>query len=195
MKTLLRITLAVTVLISLSFIPKSKKTIILDVGHGGMDLGSIHDGLSEKDIVLSIAKKVQDLNSDKKLDIILTRDVDHFVSLNDRVQFANGKTPDFLLSLHANYTSKADVNGFKIYVKENFLTDESLLFANAIEYEYPSEIEKRATKTARFHVLKNSTCPAALLEVGFLSNENDRNYLLSEEGQWEIAKAIYKALK
>ena len=189
------ISLTSALLLSIAFIPKKNKTIILDVGHGGMDRGSIHNDLSEKDIVLSIAKKVQELNSDKKLDIILTRDLDHFVSLNDRVKFANGKAPDFLLSLHANYTSKSDVNGFEIYVKENFLTDESLQFASAIEYEYPSEIEKRRVTVANFTVLKNSKCPSAVLEMGFMSNESDRNYLISEEGQWEIAEAIYKALK
>jgi len=195
MKNILQITAVAALLILVSFAPKNKKTVILDVGHGGIDRGCIHNDLSEKDIVLSIAKKVQDLNSDKKLNLILTRDVDHFVSLDDRVNLANENTPDFLLSLHANYIGKTDVNGFEIYVKENALTEESLGLANAIENTYPKQIKKRKVTVANFTVLKNSKCPSALLELGFMSNESDRNYLLSEEGQWEIAAAIYNAIK
>lgn len=195
MKNILQITAVAALLILVSFAPKNKKTVILDVGHGGIDRGCIHNDLSEKDIVLSIAKKVQDLNSNKKLNLILSRDVDHFVSLDDRVNLANDNTPDFLLSLHANYIGKTDVNGFEIYVKENALTEESLGLANAIENTYPKQIKKRKVTVANFTVLKNSKCPSALLELGFMSNESDRNYLLSEEGQWEIAAAIYNAIK
>ena len=104
MKNILQIIAVATFLILVSFTPKNKKTVILDVGHGGTDRGSIHNELSEKDIVLSIAKKVQDLNKDKQLNLILTRDIDHFVSLNNRVNLANEKAADLLLSLHANYT-------------------------------------------------------------------------------------------
>ena len=195
MKNILQITAVAALLILVSFAPKNKKTVILDVGHGGIDRGCIHNDLSEKDIVLSIAKKVQDLNSNKKLNLILSRDVDHFVSLDDRVNLANENTPDFLLSLHANYIGKTDVNGFEIYVKENALTEESLGLANAIENTYPKQIKKRKVTVANFTVLKNSKCPSALLELGFMSNEGDRNYLTSEEGQWEIAAAIYNAIK
>jgi N-acetylmuramoyl-L-alanine amidase len=195
MKNILQITAVAALLILVSFAPKNKKTVILDVGHGGIDRGCIHNDLSEKDIVLSIAKKVQDLNSNKKLNLILSRDVDHFVSLDDRVNLANDNTPDFLLSLHANYIGKTDVNGFEIYVKENALTEESLGLANAIENTYPKQIKKRKVTVANFTVLKNSKCPSALLELGFMSNEGDRNYLTSEEGQWEIAAAIYNAIK
>jgi len=195
MKNILQIIAVATFLILVSFTPKNKKTVILDVGHGGTDRGSIHNELSEKDIVLSIAKKVQDLNKDKQLNLILTRDIDHFVSLNNRVNLANEKAADLLLSLHANYTGKTDVSGFEIFIKENALTEESLALAKAIETTYPDQIKKRKVTVANFTVLKNSECPSALLELGFMSNESDRNYLTSEDGQWEIAQAIYRAIK
>ena len=195
MKNILQIIAVATFLILVSFTPKNKKTVILDVGHGGTDRGSIHNELSEKDIVLSIAKKVQDLNKDKQLNLILTRDIDHFVSLNNRVNLANEKAADLLLSLHANYTGKTDVSGFEIFIKENALTEESLALAKAIETTYPDQIKKRKVTVANITVLKNSECPSALLELGFMSNESDRNYLTSEDGQWEIAQAIYRAIK
>ena len=165
MKNILQIIAVATFLILVSFTPKNKKTVILDVGHGGTDRGSIHNELSEKDIVLSIAKKVQDLNKDKKLNLILTRDINHFVSLNNRVNLANEKAADLLLSLHANYTGKTDVSGFEIFIKENALTEESFALAKAIETTYPDQIKKRKVTVANFTVLKNSECPSALLEL------------------------------
>ena len=195
MKNILQIIAVATFLILVSFTPKNKKTVILDVGHGGTDRGSIHNELSEKDIVLSIAKKVQDLNKYKQLNLILTRDIDHFVSLNNRVNLANEKAAYLLLSLHANYTGKTDVSGFEIFIKENALTEESLALAKAIETTYPDQIKKRKVTVANFTVLKNSECPSALLELGFMINDSDRNYLTSEDGQWEIAQAIYRAIK
>lgn len=195
MKKLLQFTIALTILITLGFVPKNKKTVILDVAHGGKDLGVTNNELSEKDIVLRIAKKVQLLNKDGELEIILTREIDHYISLNDRVDLANNQVPALLLSLHANNSPKTDVNGFEIYIKENSLTEESLLIAEVIANEYPSQIRERKITAANFTVLKNSNCPSALLEIGFMSNENDRNYMLSEEGQWEIAEAIYNSIR
>lgn len=195
MKRVAIISFIASVLFCLSFIPKAKKVIVIDVGHGGIDRGSIHGELSEKDIVLEIAQKVQELNSSGKLDIILTREIDHFVELEERVNFANRQTPSFFLSLHTNYAAKDTISGFEIYVKNNSLAEQSMKMASAIEREYPNQIQKRQITTANFHVLKKSNCPSVLLELGFLSNENDRNYLLSEAGQWEIAAAIYNAVK
>ena len=89
MKRFAIISFTASVLFCLSFIPKEKKVVIIDVGHGGKDRGSIHGELSEKDIVLEIDQKIQDLNSSEKLEIILTREIDHFIELEERVNFAN----------------------------------------------------------------------------------------------------------
>ncbi len=129
-------------LISVAFVPKAKKIVVIDVSYGGIDKGLIHDSMLEKDIVLSIANKVQELNSKGKLEIILTRPTDLFISLNDRVEFINSQAPSFLLSLHANYSDKTDVNGFELFVKENFLTEESFQIATLLENQYPQEIRK-----------------------------------------------------
>ena len=145
--------------------------------------------------MLEIDQKIQDLNSSEKLEIILTREIDHFIELEERVNFANQQTPSFFLSLHANYSTKDNISGFEIYAKDNSLLEQSMKMASAIEREYPNQIQKRQITTANFHVLKKSNCPSALLELGFLSNEGDRNYLLSEAGQWKIAEAIYKAIQ
>ena len=195
MKRVTLLSILGSLLICLSFIPKAKKIVVIDVSHGGMDRGSIHDNILEKDIVLSIANKVQELNRNGKIEIILTRQTDLFISLTDRVKFINSQTPSFLLSLHANFSGKRDVNGFELFVKENFMTEESLQMATLLENQYPKEIRKRNISAGNFHLLKNSNRPSALLELGFLSNANDRNYLLSDKGQWEIAEAIYNTIR
>lgn len=195
MKKISLLSFIIILLIGTAFIPKSKKVVILDVSHGGHDAGVMIEGLNEKDITLSIAQKVQELNSDGKLEIILTREIDHFISLKDRVNFINEMAPTLLISIHANYSEKTEVNGFEIYIKKNALTQESLSLASNIENAYPSQIKKRNITESNFYILKNSKCPAMNLEVGFLSNPVDRKFLTSEEGQWEVAEAIYGAIK
>jgi N-acetylmuramoyl-L-alanine amidase len=58
-----------------------------------------------------------------------------------------------------------------------------------------TNLKKRKVSEAPFYILKNSNCPVVLLELGFLSNENDRNYITSEKGQSEIADKILEAVK
>ena len=57
------------------------------------------------------------------------------------------------------------------------------------------KLQSRGVKQANFMILKKSNCPAITLELGYLSNENDRNYITSEEGQNEIAENIVKSLQ
>ena len=195
MKKILSIACITLLFLSLSFVPKTKKVVVLDVSHGGTDNGTRQGDFFEKDIVLSIANKIKDLNKDKKLEIVLSRESDHLITLTDRVDFINSQNPSILLSLHINNTKSSRVNGYDIHVKENFLTEESLLIAAVLESQFPAEIRKRKVSMERFFILKNSNCPPALLELGYLSNAKDRAYLLSEKGQWKIAQAIYKAVK
>jgi N-acetylmuramoyl-L-alanine amidase len=195
MKKVLSIAFVAVLFLSLSFVPKTKKIVVLDVSHGGTDNSTQQGNYFEKDIVLSIANKIKDLNKDKKLEIVLTRESDHFITLTDRVDFINSQNPSVVLSLHINNTESSKVHGYDIHVKENFLTEESLLIAAVLESQFPAEIRKRKVSVERFFILKNSNCPAALIELGYLSNAKDRAYLTSEKGQWKIAEAIYKAVK
>jgi N-acetylmuramoyl-L-alanine amidase len=92
------------------------KKIVLDPGHGGKDPGAIANGLQEKDIVLKIAKKLKPL-LEKNLgcEVIITRDTDDFISLEERTAIANANNADLFVSLHINAHKQANVYGIETY--------------------------------------------------------------------------------
>ncbi|MFC1546555.1 N-acetylmuramoyl-L-alanine amidase, partial [bacterium] len=91
--------------------------IVIDPGHGGKDPGAIgKDGTREKDINLSVAKKVADiLNRKYKKNVILTRKSDKFIPLRKRAEIANKKNADLFVSIHANASANKKARGFEIY--------------------------------------------------------------------------------
>jgi N-acetylmuramoyl-L-alanine amidase len=180
-------------ILSLSFTNIEKRTVVIDVGHGGDDNGTSIDGVSEKEITLAIAQKIKNLNIDSDIEIVLTRDSDSFNSLQERIDFINSLNPDFVISLHVNWAENTNLNGAEFYISHNEnVKEQSLNLARKIQNEIGNNSE---IKKAGFKILKNVECPATLVELGFLSNENDKQFLTSEQGQIELAQAIYKAIR
>jgi N-acetylmuramoyl-L-alanine amidase len=91
--------------------------IVIDPGHGGSDYGAIGpDGAREKDIVLNIAKKLAKLiRKDKQFKVIMTRDRDRTVTLEERADIANQAGADLFISIHANATVKRHVRGWNVF--------------------------------------------------------------------------------
>jgi N-acetylmuramoyl-L-alanine amidase len=184
------------ILVSFTLV-NNKKLIIIDAGHGGHDNGATKDELYEKDIVEKIAKKIFDQNDPSKVEIVLLRDTDSFVSLTDRVNKINELKPDLVISLHTNFHSKNEKSGIEAYVSENnsHYQASKEQARKLIEAIANDKLQSRGVKQANFMILKKSNCPIVLLELGFISDENDRNYLISEEGQNEIAANIIKSIQ
>lgn len=182
-----------TAILSSSFTNSVKRTIVIDVGHGGDDNGAVADGITEKEITLAVAQKIKELNIGSDIEIVLTRDSDSFNSLQERIDFINSLNPDFVISLHVNWAGNTNLNGTEFYISHNEnVNEQSLNLARKIQNEIGNNSE---IKKAGFKILKNVECPATLVELGFLSNENDRQFLTSEQGQTELAQAIYKAIR
>src|SRR5690554_6186216 len=160
----LRIFAFVFLLFTFSFSSAGEKAIVIviDVSHGGKDDGFAIDGFKEKDLAFEIALKVVALNKADDVKIILTREGDYFVSLNDRVEYINSLNPDYVISLHMNASDDIEINGIK---------------------------------NANFNILKNVESPIIVIEMGYLSNANDRSILISDDGQQKIAQAIYNTIK
>lgn len=165
--------------------------VVIDAGHGGEDVGH----LNEKDIVLSISKKLAKL-SDEKVKIITLRDEDKFVSIKDRVKFINKQKPDLMLSLHCNYATNTNISGLEAYYYDNENTNsETMKYSTGLIYEQLEEnFSDGKMKAANFKILKNINCPGIVFEIGFLSNKEDKNKLNSAVYQQRIAKAIYDGL-
>jgi N-acetylmuramoyl-L-alanine amidase len=96
---------------------KAKRVIVLDPGHGGIDLGAVGKaGTQEKAVALAFAKVLADrLTATGRYDVYLTRSDDTFLALGDRVSFAQAHGADLLLSIHANSYSSTSVRGAAVY--------------------------------------------------------------------------------
>ena len=171
---------------------ESKRIIVIDAGHGGIDLGTNVGEIYEKIIVEQIAVKIRKSNKNKNIKLVLLRDGDEFLELKDRVEKINSYQAEMMISLHINMNDEKSINGVNAYIsKENSFYKNSHSQANQLLKNLSRESLKNGGIIEKdLYVLKNANCPAVLLEIGFLSNEKDRNYITSKEGQNQIAKQI-----
>ncbi len=196
MQKFLKILGLTIILFTFSFSYAGEKIIVIDLGHGGKDNGVEVDGIFEKDLIFEIAQKIQALNVDSNIKIILTRESDDFVSLKDRVEHINSLNPDFVISLHINSNTDTRVNGFDLFVSpQNLRNKESEILAQKIEASLSKQFSSNGIQEANMYILKNVNTPSATIELGYLSNTGDRYLLTSEYGQDRIAEAIYNVLK
>ena len=169
------------------------KTIVIDAGHGGSDFGSSKDGLTEKSLTEIICNKIQNSSQNRDVKIHFTRTNDSFIDLIERLRIVNSYKPDLAISLHFNFSNNIDSNGFEIYVSDTSPTSDKskeLAIQLAAVISKTTPLKNRGVKTAPFWLLKKSEYPSMVIELGFLSNESDRNYVNSEKGQTELAQAI-----
>ena len=168
----------------LSFTPVDKKLIIVDAGHGGNDMGANRYGIYEKDIVLNIGKEIQKFNnSQDQYEVILTRDNDTYSQLSDRTTLINKLNPEMVISLHVNSSPKPESTeqGAELYTQN---TEGSKKLADQISKKFNTlKIEEK-----NLHILRESKAPTVLMELGYINNTKDREYLTSEKGQKEIAQ-------
>ena len=173
------------------------KTIVIDAGHGGNDLGANHDGINESEIVKNIAEKISQLSNQNDIKIILLRNTDEFISLDSRVEKVNEIKPDLMLSLHVNASTNHEQNGVDALISKNnrFYEDSKDFALKLIDQISNSDLENGKVIDVNTKLLKESNCPSVTLELGFLSNEKNRAYISSENGQTEVATRILAALK
>jgi N-acetylmuramoyl-L-alanine amidase len=107
------------------------RTIIIDPGHGGEDPGAIGKmGTMEKDITLDVAKRLRDkLSKFKNYQILMTRETDVTVPLNDRIEFANDHHADLYVSIHVNYVPRKPINIIETYYFGSYTDEETLRLA------------------------------------------------------------------
>lgn len=111
-----------------------KRKVVIDPGHGGKDPGAIGpSGLKEKDVTLDIALKVREiLKTDPSFEIVLTRDKDIFIPLNERTEIANRVGADLFISIHANASPNSYARGIETYIL-NWTDDEEAIRVAARE--------------------------------------------------------------
>jgi len=178
-------------------IQREKTPIIIDPGHGGFDPGAIGpSGLKEKDVALSISEKVfQDLKNTYE-NVAMTRTIDRFVSLRDRVEKANNLDARLFVSIHLNSSAYNHSRGTETYIAPG-RTGKSLALANYIQGELVSsndQLQDRGIKKDHFYVIKYTEMPAVLVEAAFISNPEEEKLLKDEEFKQQIAEAISRGI-
>lgn len=179
------------------------KTIVIDVGHGGKDSGTVYGDIKEKDINLSIALKLRDELIMNGVKVILTRDGDYDLSLpnanrrkksdfDNRIDIINNSGADMYLSIHINYLGDAKYYGAQVfYTKGNENIAESIQNKFIDELKSPMKSRRLANDIYMYKKLK---IPGVLIECGFLSNSNERKLLINEKYQYKIVKSIVDGL-
>lgn len=111
------------------------KTVIIDPGHGGKDSGAVGPlGIKEKDVVYRIAREVKDIIERKMgVRVILTRNGDYFVPLEERAIIAANNDADLFISIHANSTRKKSIKGIEIYFMSVDASDEDAMATANLE--------------------------------------------------------------
>jgi N-acetylmuramoyl-L-alanine amidase len=97
------------------------KTVVLDAGHGGTDLGAVGYG-NEAEVTLSVAEKVRKLLEAQGINVVMTRQDDSFVELKNRAEIAN-QDADMLISLHANYADSPQLKGIETWIYSSSATE------------------------------------------------------------------------
>lgn len=166
--------------------------VVVDAGHGGKDAGP----LNEKEVNLQVSKFLQAVSRKNEIEIILIREEDRFLNLEDRIDFVKAQKPDLLLSLHSNTSSDVNKKGVEAYyTPEGPFPERSLNYSKILVSKQVKDINDRGEiKTANFRILREVPVPAVLLELGFLSNKSEAAILRNPEMQKKIAEAIYDGL-
>lgn len=191
------------------------RRILIDPGHGGNDPGTQHGGVLEKNINLVLARKVAAILAKRGFSATLTRTGDRPLTLAQRTAMVQAQKPDLFLSLHCNAAADTAIHGIETYIanpagtpssggnvvarqaapanrfdRENallgFLLQQNLLTA--------SQAADRGLRRKQFYVIRAVSCPAALIEFGFLSHPAERGRLLQPAYQDKVAVAVCDAV-
>jgi N-acetylmuramoyl-L-alanine amidase len=199
--------------------PKTKQLIAIDPGHGGKQTGtrSVDNGHFEKEFTLDWALRLQTLLIQQGWKVCLTRTDDSDVPLPNRVALAERVQPDLFLSLHFNSCPKPEEFGIETYCltpagAPSHLTrgaDEMMVFPNnsfdienfcwAMHLHQSlvkiAQAADRGVRRARFMaVLRTQSCPAVLIEGGYLSNHAEAKLIATPEYRQKLAQAVAEAL-
>lgn len=171
----------------------SETVIVLDAGHGGSDPGAVRGDVQEKEVTLQIIAKLKKVLEGKGARIVLTRGDDTFISLEERVRITNAVTPNLFLSVHINsLESTSNIYGIETY----FQTDQSRPLADRVHASLVSGLgaPDRSVRKARFYVINHTPIPAILAEVGYITNKQERDRLISSDYQQKVASALARGV-
>ena len=189
------------------------KVVYLDAGHGGYDPGASYFGISEKSLTLAIQSRVKAKLEAEGYQVVTTRTSDTYVDLTDRSHAANASESDIFVSIHINASGSSAAQGIETYYYQPYAEYPSRInatyhanptrlsmsdtLANAIQSSLinATGAQNQGVKRQTFAVLRETTAPAVLLELGFLSNPQEAARLNTSAYQETLANAIVAGIK
>ncbi|MEM8604216.1 MAG: N-acetylmuramoyl-L-alanine amidase [Cyanobacteria bacterium P01_H01_bin.121] len=177
-------------------IPQGRPVVVIDPGHGGPDPGAVGiGGLQEKNVVLPISLRVASLLQQQGVQVVMTRGQDIDLGLEPRVQIAERVNATVFVSIHANAISLArpDVNGVETYF---YGSAAGQRLASSIHSSMLRNVplRDRRVREARFYVIRRTSMPAALVEVGFVTGAEDAPRLAQPAFREQISNAIAQGI-
>lgn len=189
-----------------------KPVIIIDAGHGGEDGGTQSaDGVLEKDINLSVCKKLEKILTRYGFETVMIRDSDKMIydegsatvrskkssDLHNRMDIMKKHPDGIFLSIHQNHFSESKYSGAQVFYCKN--QKESSLLADSIQKSIVTSLQKENTRqikpcTSDVYLIYNAVSTAVMVECGFLSNSDEAAKLSDNAYQYEMALAISKGL-
>lgn len=192
-------------------LPVSNKVIVIDAGHGNPDGGAVSaNGISEAEINLKIALKLQNLLEQSGATVILTRSDENGIydtnktnikdkkisDIKNRVKIGNSSSADIFVSIHLNKISQNQYSGWQTFFKKGCDKGEKL--ATSIQENLNKTIEKENNrvpmKLDNVYIVKNIEIPLTIVECGFLSNEEEERKLQEDNYQDKLAWGIYNGI-
>ena len=172
----------------------SNKKILLDLAHHDTirDEGCSFGEYNEREISENITLKVKEILESKGITIELTRGKDDVISIADRIVLANSNDYDYYISIHVNSSELENKGtGIEAFSNDCWSLSNSVLKELENEFNY----ENRGIFLSNFYNKRIKT-KSSILEIGFLNNERDRNYLINQQDRYAecIAKGIYEQL-
>ena len=150
------------------------RTIVIDAGHGGDDVGAVNHGRMEKVDNLNLALAVQRRLQAQGQRVIMTRSTDVFISLAERSNISNRNNAELFVSLHRDAFNNPNANGITNFVHTN-ASQTTVRYAQTVldEIVRIGVQNNRGVKRENFAVLRNTNAPSMLLEMGFITNARD----------------------
>lgn len=182
------------------------KIIYIDPGHGGNDPGAMYKDVLEKDINLEISKLLKNELTKKGATVYLTRNGDYDLSvpntinnkrsdLSRRGNVINKSNCDLFLSIHLNAESSSSWHGAQVFYNSKLKENEEIarIFQNLFKEKLNSDRNYKKDNT--LYLQNRITRPGVLLELGFLSNPNERYLLQTDNYQKKIVNVIIEGVE
>lgn len=178
--------------------PLKDRIIIIDPGHGGKDPGTVVGTIEEKNIVLKVSTLVTQKLEAAGANVLMTRTGDTYPTREGRVDFSHVNYGEIFVSIHANYANNTAAQGTETYYAKTpgDVYEEDIDLATFVNNQIVKNVnmKDRKVKEMKYIVIANTNIPAILVELGFLSNSEDRAKLTDDQYVELFAESIYKGI-